>query len=485
MITLGNSHRFASRSEAGAPPGRGSNRPRRRPVATPLAPKVTLLGWLGILALSCVVGSAAPRTARAALGEPLDQSRLQGTGTVLGDRFGECVAVSGDHAMVVAAHVAGGTSGSTQTGTLFFYERGGANTWIETQVLEEGDLGVTGIFASRGLCDLDGTTAVFTTQIGDPRVQAVHVIERVAGAWSASPVTLAPPLDRVRDVALSGDTVVIGDDGGGYVYRRSGATWPLEDTLNATSTPQVQLSDTGESVDIDGDTILVGAQLSNIVPSGSDAGAVVVFERSGQTWSQETILVASDGAFAHRFGGAVAIDGDLVAVGRSQSGAALNAGVVYVFRRTGSVWNEEARLDPSDPQVGGNLGRAVEVSGQWVIGGALNHDGGPGLGNSGAVYVFGELGGIWQETARVTSEMPLPNDAYGASLSMDGSVLFVGAPQNATGTVGPGYAEVVTLDLAPPVPLTSTATRWILLAGSSLAAGLLSLRRSPGASPAH
>ena len=130
-------------------------------------------------------------------------------------------------------------------------------------------------------------------------------------------------------VAIDGDTVVIGaygdDDkgdgsGAAYVFRRntpgdlaSGWTQVEKPTANdGTNGPHF-----GNSVSIDGDTMVIGASLdTNLNPyKGTESGSAYVFTRNtagdlASGWTQVAKLTSSDGAANDRFGYSVSIDGD-------------------------------------------------------------------------------------------------------------------------------------------------------------------------------
>jgi hypothetical protein len=78
--------------------------------------------------------------------------------------------------------------------------------------------------------------------------------------------------------------------------------------------------------------------------SASDAGAAYVFQRSGNTWSQQAYLKASKTDGEDYFAYSVAISGDTILVwvygedsnatgvnGNQDDNSASNAGAVYVF----------------------------------------------------------------------------------------------------------------------------------------------------------
>ena len=65
--------------------------------------------------------------------------------------------------------------------------------------------------------------------------------------------------------------------------------------------------------------------------------------RSGDTWNEQQKLTAADPATDDQFGWAVAIDGDSVAVTAPRADIAgdTTAGAIYVFDRSGGVWDSK------------------------------------------------------------------------------------------------------------------------------------------------
>lgn len=108
----------------------------------------------------------------------------------------------------------------------------------------------------------------------------------------------------------------------------------------------------GISVSVSGDTVVVGAQAEDSSTTGAnttpnegatDSGAAYVFVRSGDTWSQQAYLKASNTGAGDNFGNSVSVSGDIVVVGApsedsSTTGVnstpnegASNSGAAYVF----------------------------------------------------------------------------------------------------------------------------------------------------------
>ena len=119
-------------------------------------------------------------------------------------------------------------------------------------------------------------------------------------------------------VAVSGDTAVIGaygDDGlsgSAYVFVRADGTWSQQAKLTAADVAIGNYF--GYSVSVSGDTAVIGAYADD--DKGSGSGSAYVFVRAaGGTWSQQAKLTADDGANFDRFGGSVAVSGDMAVIG--------------------------------------------------------------------------------------------------------------------------------------------------------------------------
>src|SRR5690606_11498132 len=109
------------------------------------------------------------------------------------------------------------------------------------------------------------------------------------------------------------------------------------------------------------------------------SGAVYVFVRADDSWSQQAYIKASNTDESDGFGSSVALstDGSTLAVGAideasnatGTSGAgqdnndASSAGAVYVFVRSGSGWSQQAYLKASNTDVGDNFGVSMALSG--------------------------------------------------------------------------------------------------------------------------
>lgn len=223
-------------------------------------------------------------------------------------------------------------------------------------------------------------------------------------------------------VALSGDIAVVGareddqratDAGAAYVYRRSGSTWTQQAKLTASDA--AANANFGWSVATDGDTIVVGAPRHNTF-----AGALYVFTRSGDTWTQQAKLTASDGAMPDQLGSAVAVSGNTILAGAY--GKASGAGASYVFTRSGSTWTQQAKLTASDAAANDVFGYAVALSSDTAIVSAYGK-----ASSTGGVYVFTRSGGAWTQQAKLLPGDSATSDSFGSSIALSGETLLVGA----------------------------------------------------------
>lgn len=116
------------------------------------------------------------------------------------------------------------------------------------------------------------------------------------------------------------------------IYRRSGATWTLNDELYGGDSEAGDLF--GSSVDVFGSYCIAGAPEAN-VQGQNNQGKAYVFYKSGNNWNQKAILLASDGLQNNRFGSAVALTEYYAGIGIPYKAAGGNPeqGGVYFFRK--------------------------------------------------------------------------------------------------------------------------------------------------------
>ena len=279
-------------------------------------------------------------------------AKLTASGGANGDAFGGTVAIS-ENTIFVGAHDAkvGGNAGQ---GAVFVFEEPAAG-WATTSTfaarLTASDAHADAEFGS-GLAVLGETVVV-----GAPAL---------AGSGSAAYVFVRPPSGWATTAAF--DAKLTGPDA-----------------------PQVD--GFGLSVAISEDTIVVGAPYTGVFPADNQ-GAAFVFSKPASGWQTTSAfdaeLTASDGARLDFFGSSVAISGRTVAVGASREIDLNETGFAYVFVRPASGWTTTADFDQKltvpDASNYDGFGSALAISGDVLAVGAPAADG-----NRGAVYLFGPL----------------------------------------------------------------------------------------------
>jgi cysteine-rich repeat protein len=235
-----------------------------------------------------------------------------------------------------------------------------------------------------------------------------------------------------ESVALDGDTVVVGaqgaqyigwDSGLAYAFARHGHVWDYQPQLAPADPKHDQHF--GVSVAVDGDTALVGA--SEDSDNGYLSGSAYVFTRAGGVWTQQAKLLPADGGIGDYFGASVALDGDTAVVGAY--GDAYNgtlSGSAYAFRRVGGIWMEESKLLPADGEAFEYFGVGVALDGDTTIIRAPGDDGnGP---ESGSAYVFVRAGGVWTQQAELLPADGAGENLFGRSVALDDDTAIIGSP---------------------------------------------------------
>ena len=137
----------------------------------------------------------------------------------------------------------------------------------------------------------------------------------------------------------------------------------------------------GSSVDIHGNTAVIGAYLNN------NRGSAYVYTRFADNWSLKAKLVPIDGEEDDGFGDSVAIHGNTIIVGAEKGNYRdIDSGSAYLYNRIGNSWFLLSKLVPENSQEGDTFGVSVAIDGDSVIVGASG-DNDKGI-DSGFAYVY-------------------------------------------------------------------------------------------------
>ncbi len=210
--------------------------------------------------------------------------------------------------------------------------------------------------------------------------------------------------------------------GTAYVYGKSATSWsPVKSIFDANAPGRQGF---GQSMSVKGNDVIVGAPLAT-----SFAGSAFVFVRSGNTWTQQGELKASDAAANDQFGSAVAIHGNIAMVSapfEDQNGT--NAGAVYTFARSGTTWTQTQKLMAAIPDANDNFGIAVLLDGSEALISSYDDSAAyPLPSGGGRVHLWSLTGGVWTEGPTLRPSDPTQYKAFGSSLARQGNWLVVGA----------------------------------------------------------
>jgi hypothetical protein len=256
-----------------------------------------------------------------------------------------------------------------------------------------------------------------------------------------------------RSVSLSADGTIVaigapGNDGNGSfsghvrVYKWNGTIWTqLGQDINGEAA-----SDSGTSVSLsaDGTIVAIGAPYND--RNGSDSGHVRVYKWNGTIWTQLGSDI--DGEAANNYSGtsvSLSADGTIVAIGAHYNGGNgiySYTGHVRVYKWNGTIWtqlgediNGEANFDFS--------GKSVSLSADGTIvaiGAPDNDENGSG---SGHVRVYKWNGTIWTQLGEdINGEAASDSSGRSVSLSADGTIVAIGAPNNDGNGSNSGHVRV-------------------------------------------
>jgi hypothetical protein len=350
----------------------------------------------------------------------IEQARFVGSDTTAEDRFGLVVALSADGNTLAVGAPTASNSGGASAGKVYIFTRTGG-VWSEQAKLQASDPGAGFRFGVVALSKDGNTLAV--------------------GSWLAE---------------NSGGSSA----GSTYVFARSGSSWIQQAQLQASDGSPNAFFGVSTALSYDGNTLAVSAYGATN-SGGSNAGNAYVFTRSNGVWAQQARLQSSDAAADAIFGTRIALsaDGNTLSTGAyhaANSGGAL-AGNAYVFTRSGQLWTEQARLQASDAAAGDAFGTSTSLSsdGNLLAVGAYAKNS-SGKEDAGGAYIFRRTGDVWTEQERLQASDAGQRDYFGlrVDLSANGHALAVSAyGDNNSG--GDGAGSVYIFSAAPSKNLDS------------------------------
>lgn len=247
-------------------------------------------------------------------------------------------------------------------------------------------------------------------------------------------------------VGAPGRTDTGENSGGAVAYRYDGAQWVFETELLPVSASAGDVF--GRVVDVSGRVAVVGGQLDDPFGQFPHTGSVAVFRKraSDEMWTQDTTLNAGDASDNYEFGAAVAIDGDTIIVGApGKDGTGTLGGAAYAFEYDGQLWQATGTFDPGTIQPFRFYGDAVAIEGDLVaIGAPGDNEAGEG---SGSVEIYRREFGDWNFQQRIFDFDTFEGSGFGKRVAISNGRIFVALPGHLNNVNAIGSVQVFENDL--------------------------------------
>ena len=375
-------------------------------------------------------------------------------------QFGSAVAIDGPFAVIGARGEDGGS------GSLYVFQEGDKR-WQQEARLKEGEEGRDNLLgAAVAVSDnlmIAGAPRATVNGLVDAGTVSLFTLD-ASGLWRQTARLTADepgPSDHFgMAVGVWSNSVIVGawnDDEGGeavgsaHIFIQDGHGWwnhaaklvPAQVTVEggseqtapvtaAVEEGAVQVSSVpqqfGLAVAIGKDFALVGAPRlpGTAHQQAVEAGAVYVFDKTGQTWTQSLILQPAEKSAGDGFGASIAVWGGFAVIGSpGDDSLGHDAGAAYIFKRSGHSWSQVARLTAADASAGDRFGVSVAMNGSHVAVGAIGHDG-VGV-NAGMTYIFEGLGSTWEQKLRVSPGFPSDGRKMGIAVALSSRQLLAGS----------------------------------------------------------
>jgi len=365
---------------------------------------------------------------------PVSQNRPD---VQVGEHFGSSVAISGDTMVVGAPHKSVSDADGVvrrYAGAAYIYQLQDG-VWQEIARLTEISVSSNAFFGISVAIEGDFVA------IGTPIRETVYVYNRNGNNnWNITNPTVVTPSDNVTGarfgaaIAMHGETLIVGapfhsekgfHTGAAYIYEAdSEGAWVEKEKL----LPEGRFGRDrfGSSVAVHQNSVVVGAPEN--VNQWVGNGYIYTFNKDITGSWREGQKITSPIPEKYGFGISVSISNDTMLIGTS------SAGVVYLYSRYAeNEWQLKDSLRRKSRFSPQGFGASVTMSNNniIIIGSQYESDTAPtseSLVSGGAVYIFQQSGGYWQQRKRITLENPANHDRFGYAVAIDGDVFVVGAP---------------------------------------------------------
>jgi choice-of-anchor B domain-containing protein len=333
--------------------------------------------------------------------------------------FGAAVAIAGNLAFV------GEPEGTLVTGTVTVYHRDSVSgIWSKEGVLTPSGGSAGNGFGER--IDADAERVIVGAPDAFGGVGAAYVFSRLApGVWQEEGVlqSSAPATGRWYaryGLSISGDYAAVGEalsggsnQGALHVYKFDSGSWAIDTTITGTDR-------FGFGVAVSGSRVAGSAYRWPTSGSSARVGRVLLYERSGDTWTQSDQVTMSDSIQFDYFGFGLELDGDRLVVGNNSVNGIRSKGYrMYDYSIGSSSWVLQDSVN-SLGYFALDLDSAAVISGSSTANLVTIHT----RSASGTMILEDTLAGIGVGVG----------DEFGYDVGVSGNYAVVGAPGNFIGS---------------------------------------------------
>ena len=230
-------------------------------------------------------------------------------------------------------------------------------------------------------------------------------------------------------------------NGSGHVriYQNLGRAWTqIGNDIDGEA--EADMAGMSVSLNSDGSIVAIGAPFND--GAGAEAGHVRVFTNNAGTWEQiGADIDGEDAGEQSGFSVSLSSDGSVVAIGAIfNTDGGIDAGQVRIYKNNSGTWE----------QIGADIQGGTQDQCGYSV--SLNSDGSvvaigypindiPGE-NSGQVKIFKNNAGTWEQVGDIPGEASYDYSGTSVSLSSDGSIVAIGAPQNSESINLAGHVRI-------------------------------------------
>lgn len=235
--------------------------------------------------------------------------------------------------------------------------------------------------------------------------------------------------DQLIEVVAYGNRVVVGEIGPGgdvNVFKQRANGLKHKDTITSTRNSH------GAALGLYGNRLLVGAPYDT-VNGQSGAGSAIIYERKNGQWQQKAVLTDDVVEQGEQFGTSTSIYQRWAAVGIPFKREANNnhPGGAAVFKRVAGQWQQQAIImNPDSPNQSAHydaFGASVSIEGNILVVGAPLRDRTSYNIDEGIVHVYKRQGNTWNLVQSLDPTAAFATDRFGWSTLVKDGRIYVGA----------------------------------------------------------